>query len=51
MMLDRIGEKELGDNPKHAIKVTLKDPKTRTGDLQGSASTREFTAAVIQNLG
>jgi isocitrate dehydrogenase (NAD+) len=50
MMLDHIEEKPLGDRLRDAIKVALSDPKTRTGDLQGSANTKEYTAAVISNL-
>ncbi len=50
MMLDHVNEKGLGDHLRHAIKRTLKNPETRTGDLHGTASTNEFTAAVIGNL-
>tara|TARA_R110002072_G_scaffold30092_1_gene94192 strand:- start:13378 stop:14235 length:858 start_codon:yes stop_codon:yes gene_type:complete len=50
MMLDHIEEKQLGDRLRGAIKEALSDPKTRTGDLQGSANTKEYTAAVISHL-
>lgn len=50
MMLDHIGEKPLGDRLRDAIKAALSGPKTRTGDLQGTANTKEYTAAVISNL-
>jgi isocitrate dehydrogenase (NAD+) len=50
MMLDHINEKALGDQLRFAIQEALKDPKTRTGDLQGSASTKEYTEAVISYL-
>ena len=50
MMLDHINEKPMGDQLRYAIKQTLQDPKSRTGDLQGSASTKEYTQAVISNL-
>ena len=50
MMLDHIEEKQLGDRLRGAIKEALSDPKTRTGDLQGTANTKEYTAAVISHL-
>ena len=50
MMLDHINEKPLGDQLRYAIQEALKDPKTRTGDLHGSASTKEYTKAVINYL-
>jgi isocitrate dehydrogenase (NAD+) len=50
MMLDHIEEKPLGDRLRAAIKISLSDPKTRTGDLQGTANTKEYTRAVISNL-
>ena len=33
-----------------AIEATLRDPATRTGDVGGTASTDEVTAAVIDLL-
>lgn len=50
MMLDHIDEKTLGDKLRDAIKKSLGDPSTRTGDLQGTANTKEYTAALINNL-
>jgi isocitrate dehydrogenase (NAD+) len=50
MMLDHIGEKTLGDRLRDAIKAALSNPKTRTGDLQGTANTKEYTKAVINYL-
>jgi isocitrate dehydrogenase (NAD+) len=50
MMLDHIDEKPLGDRLRDAIKTALSDPSTRTGDLQGTANTKEYTAALINNL-
>lgn len=50
MMLDHIDEKPLGDKLRNAIKEALKEPETRTGDLQGTANTKEYTKAVISNL-
>lgn len=51
MMLDHVGEKPLGDKLRNAIKETLSKPETRTGDLQGKANTKEYTKALISNLG
>lgn len=51
MMLDHVGEKPLGDKLRNAIKETLSKPETRTGDLQGTANTKEYTKALISNLG
>lgn len=34
----------------NAIKTTLANPQTRTGDLGGGLSTTDFTAAIIDNL-
>ena len=50
MMLDHIEEQELGIRLRDAIKKALKDPKTRTGDLGGTANTKEYTATVISYL-
>ncbi len=50
MMLDHIEEKPLGDQLRKAIQLSLKKPETRTGDLGGSANTKEYTKTVINNL-
>ena len=50
MMLDHINEQGMGRQLRRAIKAALSDPKTRTGDLKGTASTKDYTAAVISNL-
>lgn len=50
MMLDHIGEKSLSGNLRSAIQKSLKDPKTRTSDLNGSASTKEYKKAIISYL-
>ncbi len=51
MMLDHIDEKPMGDRLRDAIKKALEKPETRTGDLKGTANTKEYTAAVISHLG
>jgi isocitrate dehydrogenase (NAD+) len=50
MMLDHVGEKPLGDQLRLAIKKSLEKKETRTGDLGGTASTKEYTATVISYL-
>ena len=50
MMLDHINEKPLGDRLRTAIKIALEKPETRTGDLGGTANTKVYTQAVINNL-
>jgi len=50
LMLRYLGEKEAADRVQNAISLVLEDGKMRTGDLGGSASTSEFTAAVIRAM-
>jgi isocitrate dehydrogenase (NAD+) len=50
-MLDHMNEKPLAARIKHAIEKTLLERKTVTGDVGGSATTDQFTDAVIANLG
>jgi isocitrate dehydrogenase (NAD+) len=50
MMLDHVGRADLGDRLRKAIDATLNIDKVRTGDLGGKASTREFTAALVQRI-
>ncbi len=49
-MLDHIGLAEEGQRMQTAIEEALKDPESRTKDLDGSAGTKEFAQAVISNL-
>lgn len=50
-MLYYLGYNEAADRMQEAINAALKNPETRTKDLGGSAGTREFTQAVVSNLG
>jgi isocitrate dehydrogenase (NAD+) len=50
MMLDHVGHADLGDRLRKAIDATLNVDQVRTGDLGGKASTREFTAALVQRI-
>jgi len=50
MMLDHIDEQTMGNQLRYAIKQALINENTRTSDLGGTASTKEYTVAVISNL-
>ncbi|MCB9882676.1 MAG: isocitrate/isopropylmalate dehydrogenase family protein [Planctomycetes bacterium] len=51
MMLRHMGETQRGDAIEAAVRATIQEGETVTGDLGGKASTREFTDAVIAHLG
>jgi isocitrate dehydrogenase (NAD+) len=46
LMLDHVKRKDLGDRLRRAIDDTLNVDEVRTGDLGGTASTREYARAV-----
>lgn len=50
MMLEHIGKKEIATNITNAILKTLTNGEALTKDLGGSASTKELTKAIINNL-
>jgi isocitrate dehydrogenase (NAD+) len=50
LMLDHLEEGDGARRIRDALKATLATPEHRTGDLGGSASTREFTDALVRNL-
>jgi len=50
MMLDYIGRLDLGARMRQAIDDTLNVDKIRTGDLGGTASTKEFAAALVKRV-
>jgi isocitrate dehydrogenase (NAD+) len=50
LMLDHLEEAEAARRIRGALKATLATPQQRTGDLGGSANTREFTDALLRNL-
>jgi len=50
LMLRYLGEDKAADRVEEAVCGSLADEKTRTGDLGGQASTREFTESVIGAL-
>jgi isocitrate dehydrogenase (NAD+) len=51
MMLEHVGLADQAQRLRAAIDATLNIDQVRTGDLKGSASTREFAAAVCRRLG
>ena len=51
MMCDHIGHKGAGDKIRDAIRHVIVEQKIRTGDIGGTASTREFGDAVARRVG
>jgi isocitrate/isopropylmalate dehydrogenase len=49
-MLDHIGDRFRADRIRRAVESIIRDGKVRTRDLGGSATTKEFTDAVVQHL-
>jgi isocitrate dehydrogenase (NAD+) len=50
LMLDHIEQSEVAARIRRALDLTLKSGQTLTADLNGTAGTDEFAAAVIDNL-
>jgi len=50
MLLEHLGEKEAAARLMKAIEEVTADPKLHTGDLGGTAKTKDVTAAVIARL-
>lgn len=50
MMLEDLGEQQAADDLMGAVEAVTGEGKVLTGDLGGSASTREFTDAVLAEL-
>jgi tartrate dehydrogenase/decarboxylase/D-malate dehydrogenase len=50
MMLDHLGHGEAARQVERAIEGALGDPRLRTPDLGGRASTREVTEGIVQAL-
>ncbi|MFI6390758.1 tartrate dehydrogenase [Nonomuraea sp. NPDC050540] len=51
MMLDHLGHAEAGDEVRAAFRAVLAETPVRTPDLGGGATTKEFTAEVLNRLG
>jgi tartrate dehydrogenase/decarboxylase/D-malate dehydrogenase len=47
LMLEHLGATDAAARLMHAVEETLRDPATRTGDVGGTASTEQVTAAVV----
>jgi isocitrate dehydrogenase (NAD+) len=50
LMLRFLGESDAADRVEQAIRAVLAEGKIRTGDLGGSATTTEYTAAIVDRL-
>ena len=50
MMLEHIGENETAGKIRRAVDATLKDAAHLTPDLGGTATTQEYTKAIIEKL-
>ena len=50
MMLDHLGRQDLGDRLRQGIDDTVNVDKVRTGDLGGTATTVQFTDALLKRL-
>jgi tartrate dehydrogenase/decarboxylase / D-malate dehydrogenase len=50
MLLEHLGENEAAARLMQAIEEITADPKLHTGDLGGTAKTKDVTAAVISRL-
>ena len=50
LMLDHVGDRFRADRIRRALESTIREGKVLTRDLGGSATTREFTDAVISHL-
>ena len=51
MMLDHVGHPALASALRAAIGATLNEDDVRTRDLKGTATTRQFTDAIVRRLG
>ncbi|GJI90809.1 isocitrate/isopropylmalate dehydrogenase family protein [Duganella hordei] len=50
-MLDHVGRDDLALRLRMAISATLNDDHIATGDLRGTATTQQFTDAIVRRLG
>ena len=49
-LLEHLGQQDKAEHIRNAVRKTIKEGKTVTRDLGGTASTTEFTDAIIANL-
>ncbi len=50
MMLDHVGRDDARADLRNAIDGALRDDGVRTGDLGGSATTRDMTEAIVRRI-
>ncbi len=50
LLLDHIGQTDVAARVRKGLWATLADPKTRTGDLGGSATTAQFADSVVRSM-
>ena len=50
MMLRHLDKHDVADRIREALHTTIVDARSRTRDLGGSASTTEFTEAVVREI-
>ena len=50
MMLDHVNRNDLAKLLRKAIDQTLNEDKVCTGDLGGTASTKEFVQAIVRRI-
>src|SRR3954469_5500767 len=50
MMLDHVGHQDKAKRIRKAVDIVLREDNVRTGDLGGNATTKQFTAAVVDRL-
>ncbi|MEW5936867.1 MAG: isocitrate/isopropylmalate dehydrogenase family protein [Candidatus Thermoplasmatota archaeon] len=50
MMLDWLGEKEMGERVERAVAAVVKEGKVRTYDMGGTSSTLDVAEAIAQNV-
>lgn len=50
MLLDHVGQLDVAERIRSAVRETLKLPENRTGDLGGKATTKIFTDAVLKHF-
>jgi isocitrate dehydrogenase (NAD+) len=51
MMLDHVGRDDLAARIRTAVDRTLREDNVRTGDLGGTATTKDLTQAILRRLG
>jgi isocitrate dehydrogenase (NAD+) len=51
LMLEHLDQAPVADRIRHALDTVVLEGKTRTADMGGGASTREFTDALVSALG